>query len=48
MNIYFYGPNYNETLYSEFLRLSGMTEAELNTKFRNTTSKFGLNVTQIG
>ena len=41
MNIYLYGPDYNETLYNEFIRLSGMSEGEFNTKFRNATSVFG-------
>jgi len=49
MNIYFYGANFNQTLYKEFLTLSQMTDAELQTQFRNTKSLFGSIVeTKIG
>ena len=41
MNIYFNGDNYNETLYNEFKNLSKLTDAEIQSDFRNSNSSFG-------
>lgn len=41
LNLYFYGDQFNQTLYSELLTLANMTDAEFQAAFRDANSAFG-------